>query len=187
MTCTDCHGGNPEATDQRRAHAGNIGPDQATSAVNYRNIPATCARCHPAVAGDFRKSAHFRHLVAKGQARQGPSCVTCHGAMNVTVLNINDVRPACARCHNARTGNHPDIPAKAEAILGEFLSIHRYERYIAIRAKPEDLKATFQVVDRMVQDLDAEWHTFDLAAVGEKSQKLLRFLKEQGREAGKKR
>lgn len=186
VSCVDCHGGNPQANDMRHAHAGRTkGHRSVMSAVNYKNIPATCAKCHSEVADSFRKSAHYRHLVAKGQARQGPNCVTCHGAMNTSVLNVNDVKAACARCHNRRTKNHPEIPGKAETILGEFLSVHRYTRYIAIKSKPEDLKATFQVVDKMVHDLDAEWHTFDLGAVEVKTQKLLRFLKEQRQEIRK--
>jgi formate-dependent nitrite reductase cytochrome c552 subunit len=184
VTCVDCHGGNPKASSMRRAHAGK-GPGGVMSAVNYKNIPATCAKCHSEVADSFRKSVHYRHLVAKGQERQGPNCVTCHGAMNTSVLNVNDVKAACARCHNNRTKNHPEIPGKAETILGEFLSVHRYTRYIALQSKPEDLKATFEVVDKMVHDLDAEWHTFDLKSVEVKTRKLLKFLKEQRQEIRK--
>jgi len=186
VTCSDCHGGNPNAPDKKHAHAGQVlSAGNARSAVNYRNIPATCAKCHDKIYDKFRQSLHYRHLKAKGQERQGPNCVTCHGAMNTTVLNVNDVRKACARCHNRRTKNHPAIPGEAERVLGDFLSVHRYYRYIAVKGAPGQLKATFKVIDPMVKDLYAEWHTFDLKKVEAKTARLLNFLKEQREEIRK--
>ena len=43
FTCVDCHGGNPAATDQARAHAPSAGFGGKPSGVR---IIAVCSRCH---------------------------------------------------------------------------------------------------------------------------------------------
>jgi Cytochrome c552 len=178
VTCSDCHGGNPKASSKAAAHGSEpLSSANAASPINYRNIPVTCAKCHQTIFNMYRQSQHFKHLkVAKGD-EQGPNCVTCHGSLNVTVLTVNNVRQTCQQCHNEQTGNNPDIPALAEKVLNNFMSIDRYYRFIARHSKPEDAKAFFQVVDPVIKQLTAEWHTFDIDSIDEKTHDLVKFMK----------
>ncbi|HKI97102.1 MAG TPA: ammonia-forming cytochrome c nitrite reductase subunit c552 [bacterium] len=178
VTCSDCHGGNPKAATEAAAHGTEaLSSANKASPINYRNIPATCAKCHKKIYQMYRQSAHFEHLKAAAPDEQGPNCVTCHGSLNVSVLTVNNVRTTCQQCHNEKTGNNPDIPAHAQAVLNNFLSIDRYYRFIARHSKPEDAKPFFDVVDPVIKQLTAEWHTFDIDSIDEKTHDLVQFMK----------
>ena len=157
----------------------------AKSAVNFRNIPRTCGECHEEIYQGFRESAHFDHVVAKKQEDQGPTCVTCHGSINVAVLNVVTVEEACARCHNEETDNHPENPVEARSLLNKFLSIHRYYRYITVRGDPADTKPFFKQVDTQTHSLSLAWHTFDLDEIGEQTQVVLDTLREKRKEVAR--
>lgn len=178
VACADCHGGNPEADGKEAAHGGEVmGSSARTSPINYRNIPDTCARCHRRIFARFKLSAHYEHLEDSDSDEQGPTCVTCHGSVNTTVLNVRNVRQTCEQCHNEETRIAPSIPGKAEHVLNNFLSISRYYRLIALRSEPEEAQAFFRIVDPMIEELNAEWHTFDIDAIEEKTQDLVQFMK----------
>jgi hypothetical protein len=178
VSCEDCHGGNSDTRDKKRAHGAEVsGGLTVGSAVSFENIPSTCGECHDDIYEGFRKSNHFAHLRKKKQEKQGPNCVTCHGSINATVLNVNTVQKACERCHNEETGNHPELPAKASELLDRFLSIHRYYRYIGIRGDPVDTQAFFAVMDERLRDLSVLWHTFDLPAIDKETRFVLDLLK----------
>jgi len=101
VSCSDCHGGNSDASGKKAAHLDDVGGEEsAGSAVNFRNIPDTCGTCHEEIYEGFRESDHFDHLVRKKQEKQGPNCVTCHGSLNVVVLNVSTVGEACSRCRS---------------------------------------------------------------------------------------
>jgi nitrate/TMAO reductase-like tetraheme cytochrome c subunit len=178
VSCEDCHGGNSEVRDKKRAHGTEVsGGLTVGSAVSFENIPSTCGGCHGDIYEGFRQSNHFAHLRKKKQEKQGPNCVTCHGSINATVLNVNTVQEACQRCHNEETGNHPELPAKASELLDRFLSIHRYYRYIGIRGDPVDTQAFFAVMDQRLRDLSVLWHTFDLPTIDKETRFILDLLK----------
>ena len=145
-----------------RRTAGNLEASDSVSAVNFRNIPGTCGTCHEEIYEGFRKSEHFGHVVAEGQEAQGPTCVTCHGSINVAVLNVNTVEETCSRCHDEAGENHPETPERARSLLNRFLSIHRYYRYITVRGDPAETKGFFDAVDAQIHALSVTWHTFDL-------------------------
>ena len=182
VSCSDCHGGNPKVPDKDGAHGRDVAESRKASAVNFRNIPATCGQCHDDYLKAYRQSPHFEHLIAKKQEEQGPNCVTCHGSINAAVLNINTVQQACARCHNEETDNHPEIPKEAETILNRFLSIHRFYRYITARAEPGTAQQFFKKADAQIRSLSVGWHGFDLEEIQEKTQSVLRLLKDKRKE-----
>jgi Cytochrome c554 and c-prime len=72
VTCSDCHGGNPEFSDKARAHGGEVGEEGRNNAVNFRNIPDTCGQCHDEFLEAYLGSKHFKHLVKAKQEKQGP-------------------------------------------------------------------------------------------------------------------
>ncbi|MEE8396976.1 MAG: cytochrome c3 family protein [bacterium] len=179
ITCSECHGGNPATRDKEAAHGAKpIGASEQASPVHYRNIPKTCAQCHEEFFDQYRLSNHFRHLTGKDQ-EQGPNCVTCHASVSTTVLNVNTVRATCELCHNEKTGNHPDIPDKAERLLADFLSIQRFSRFLALKGGLLPDRAAVQSIEEQTDHLFVEWHTFDLAAIERRTAELLTLLKKK--------
>jgi hypothetical protein len=178
VSCDDCHGGNPKASGKQKAHAGSLGGAEATSAVNFRNIPDTCGECHDDILEGFQKSEHFEHVLnEKDEEQQGPNCVTCHGSINVAVLNVTTIEEICQQCHNEDSDNQPENPRKARALLNRFLSIHRYYRYITVRADPVETKPFFARIDAQIRDLSVTWHSFDLEVITKKTEAVLEELK----------
>lgn len=186
VSCDDCHGGNPAVSDKQGAHGGDLGEAGVKSAVNFRNIPSTCGECHSEIFEGFRKSEHYQH-VAKEQKKgqQGPTCVTCHGSINVAVLNVTTVEEICQQCHNDESGNHPENPRKARSLLNRFLSIHRYYRYITVRGDPAETKPFFEQIDAELRDLTTTWHSFDLEAIEKQTEVVLSELKAKREEVAK--
>jgi len=187
VTCDDCHGGDPTAPDKDEAHGDGVGEEDADSGVYFKNVPETCGTCHEEILESFLKSHHSEHIEAKGEEEQGPTCVTCHGSIDVGVLNVNSVEAACSRCHNEKTDNHPDIPDKAQGILRRFLSINRFYRYITIRAEPEDAALFFADMDARMVHLSQTWHTFDLEDIEEETAEVLALLKAKREEIRRQR
>ena len=176
--CHECHGGDPAKQSKKGAHGpSGLSTDLHTSPVNYRNVSRTCSKCHEAFYRQFQKSQHFEHLRVGKDKAQGPSCVTCHASVSTRVLNVNTVRSTCEHCHNEQTGNEPDIPDRAAYLLGKFLSISRYYRFLTIRGDLLNDRKTLEAIDRQTNALFAVWHTFDLDAVEDKTQTLLTLLK----------
>ncbi|MBF0352414.1 MAG: ammonia-forming cytochrome c nitrite reductase subunit c552 [SAR324 cluster bacterium] len=171
VTCTDCHGGNQEEADKKLAHGKDI-----DSNVRFANVPDTCGTCHDDIYNGYRKSPHFENLTKKKDGHQGPNCVTCHGSLNVAALNVNTVKKTCVQCHNEKTKNNPEIPDKAENLLNQFLSIHRFYRYISLRGEPTDTKSFLTGIDGQLEDLSTTWHTFDLKNIATKTRTVLDSL-----------
>lgn len=178
--CSDCHGGNPSIKNKNAAHrSGKIRASDTSSPVNYRNIPATCSKCHEEFYDHYRKSTHFKKLVGKRDEQQGPNCVTCHLSVGTTILNVNTVRATCELCHNEEKDNHPEIPARAEHLLNKFLSVHRFYRFITVRSVfPRD-RVVFDALEERTAKLFFDWHTFDLDTIEHQTDELLQFLKIQ--------
>lgn len=177
VSCNDCHGGDSEATDKKSAHGAGVGASDPRSRIYFKNVPETCGRCHEEILEGFRESNHYEHVAAKQDEDQGPTCVTCHGSVSVAILNVNSVQAACSRCHNEDSENHPEIPDEAREILNRFLSMHRFYRYIAIRAEPEEARDFFQEIDVRLQSLSVTWHTFDLEQIEAETAEVLGLLK----------
>jgi nitrate/TMAO reductase-like tetraheme cytochrome c subunit len=185
VTCVDCHGGDPESAEKEKAHGADLGAAKPNSPVNFRNVSRTCGRCHEDIYQRFRESEHFEHVVSKAREDQGPTCVTCHGSIDVAVLNVNTVEEVCRHCHNPETKNSPENPQQARDLLNRFLSIHRYYRYIAKRGDPVETKRFFEGLDPQIHDLSVTWHTFDLEAIGEKTEAVLAGLRAEREEAAR--
>jgi formate-dependent nitrite reductase cytochrome c552 subunit len=177
VTCSDCHGGNPEASDKRGAHGDEVARSSKANGVSFRNIPTTCGQCHEEIYVSYRKSDHFKHLVAQKQELHGPNCVTCHESMSTAVLNVATVKAACARCHNEENDNHPKIPERAKSILNRFLSIQRFHRYLSVRLEPTEAREFFQEIDKQIHALSIQWHTFDLGEIEHETWKVVDLLR----------
>jgi hypothetical protein len=95
----------------------------------------------------------------------------------VAVLNVSTVEETCRHCHNEKTENSPENAEEARTLLNRFLSIHRYYRYITVRGDPAETERFFGAVDAQIHDLSVTWHTFDLDAIGEKTEAVLHALR----------
>lgn len=119
--CTDCHG----AHDVKRS----ADPESRTF---FRNIPATCGRCHsdralmdpynlPAtIPEQYARSIHGRNVLEKGDSGS-PNCATCHGSHAAAPPGYLEVGHVCGKCHQQieeyfLTSVHGKIPVMARCI-----------------------------------------------------------------------
>jgi hypothetical protein len=109
LSCSACHGGDPDSTSAVTAHVGVLPMNDADSTLHYQKQPDTCGQCHRANRNQFVQSKHFTALMGQ---RAAPTCTTCHPAMSgrpelrVMVLN------ACRNCHGE--GNSENLPLIAD-------------------------------------------------------------------------
>lgn len=134
-SCTDCHGGDPRATDKERAH----GPGYLGK-IARPAVPALCGKCH----SDPRRmnptglptDQHAQYLTSRhGEALAGGRleaavCTDCHGVHGIrgsrdpaSPVHRTRVPATCGRCHSdpglmGRLGH----PADAEKLYRE--SVH---------------------------------------------------------------
>jgi len=92
-TCTDCHGSHD-------LH----GAANSESRIFWRNVPATCGRCHSNVASVFGRSIHGK--AAAAGVKESPVCTNCHGEH--TIRSPKDpsaaswtgaITQTCSGCH----------------------------------------------------------------------------------------
>lgn len=180
--CADCHGGHPEAPDKETAHAG-AGLDSAAigSPTHFRNIPETCAGCHPEPAEGYRQSRHFQLLQDTQADRPGPNCVTCHGSVNVSVLRLTAIGRVCAQCHDPEKGPHPEVPKRAGTLLDELYSCEVLQRTLIYRSDPAQLEAWLKRIRPLREGLARTWHTFDLDKVAQATEQLRQELRQAAR------
>lgn len=180
VTCSDCHGGNPQSSAKAAAHKSMTGlPGRS---ITFKRVPKICGDCHDDLYNAYVTSKHYQHLDKKKQVEQGPNCVTCHGSVSAKALDVTSVRATCANCHNAKTKNHPNIPQKAEALLNSLNSIRAFYRYIGIRGHNESAAESLRILEPKIDALAVTWHTFDLEKIEPDTKVLLEYAKEKRRE-----
>ncbi len=98
--CTDCHGSHD-------LHA----PSNPNSKIFWKNVPATCGKCHENVMNTYLRSTHGK-AAATGK-REAPVCTDCHGEHLIkshldptsTVYATTLSEKTCGRCHGSETMN----------------------------------------------------------------------------------
>ena len=178
VTCSDCHGGNPDESDMEKAHGTDIQPGDPGQSVRYEAIPATCGGCHDSQYKAYRESAHFKHL-AEEKEKQGPNCVTCHGSVNADRVKVGTVEGVCSQCHNEKSGNQPEIPQRAVHQLNDLNMIRGFSRYIVKRSDPADAVKTNKEIDDLLETLFREWHSFDIDNIEAKTAAAMKQVKEK--------
>lgn len=181
VTCDKCHGGDPRSSGEKQSHKGVLGSNNPRSSVYYKNIPATCGKCHGAEFYKFRRSLHYKILETTGK---GAECVTCHGSMVTTVLTPDTVEAACERCHNERMGVFPDVPKKAKTVLlllKESADLVDANRKLYRPAEGSAAAASLREAEASLQSAKLDWHTFDLDAVSGEVQDAYNSLKKLSR------
>jgi len=180
VTCDKCHGGDPTARDQTRAHAGVLAPSRKESRLHEMNAPETCGSCHRAVVSSFVESKHYQQLKA---SEGGPSCISCHGHMASSVARAPDEgRSLCTFCHNVLNGplpQRPDIVKNAKTTLdaiartdymvvwiNELLEQARKKK-LNVKAEVEDLR----LLKVTIAEAKTGWHAFTLETPAMKATK----------------
>lgn len=164
VTCSQCHGGKPDAVETGNAHAGVINPANAASPLFYRQQPETCGRCHAENAEQFLGSQHYAALLDESNA---PTCTTCHGSMSRRPYSRDIVAGACEVCHAEGSAlANPEAIADAKEILHRLGMAKAYLGWSRLHYEsqgwPDDSQSTvagFQAAyDRSVDGI----HRFDL-------------------------
>ncbi len=186
ITCDECHGGDPSVADKKKSHLPGVAPTDEASGIYFRNVVETCGDCHEEILNSFKQSEHFKHVAAKQQEDQGPTCVTCHGSIDVEILGVTSVTDSCVRCHNDDSDNHPENPDKAKVVLDRIHSINRFYRYIVRRIEPSERGPFFEEVDAKLHHFSITWHTFDWDDIDAESSDLFDQLKSKREEIKKK-
>ncbi len=174
MSCTACHGGDPEKSIKEEAHQGILPQSDPKSPFHFSNIPKTCGSCHPEVLARFEKSRHFEQLKATGR---GPSCITCHGALDAKVYHTTIVDRACANCHNKKMGINPAVVGQAKEILGRLSHADGYRKGLRFYYKSINDPKAMVKVDAAYDDVIRYWHEFDFKRLGPRTKDLLAELK----------
>jgi len=165
VTCDRCHGGAPTAAAKDEAHAGLLGSSNQRSPVYFKNIPATCGKCHGAEFYKFSQSRHYRMLEETGQ---GPECVTCHGSMETKILAPETLAGVCERCHNQRIGIFPYVPQKARAVLlllRESNILLAAEKKLHGDAPSPETTRVLATASAALHAAKLDWHRFDLDTI----------------------
>ncbi|OGR93810.1 MAG: hypothetical protein A2V88_05330 [Elusimicrobia bacterium RBG_16_66_12] len=174
VTCTGCHGGDRTKNDKDEAHKGMLPQSNPESPFHYKNIPKTCGACHGDILARFQKSRHYEMLEESGR---GPSCITCHGALNAKVYSTTIIERACSSCHNKKTGNNPRIIAEAQEILGRLNHANGYRNGLRFYYKSIHKPEAMAKVDAAYKDVILFWHEFDFKRLAPRSKELLAEVK----------
>ncbi len=174
VSCSDCHGGNPEEKTKELAHEGILQQSDPESALNFRNIPKTCGMCHSEIKDHFMKSEHYRLLQKTGS---GPNCVTCHSSMSSRTYFKAIVVDACATCHNEKTKNHPEIVEQSRTIMKRLSHAEGYQKWAEFYYESTGRKGEIQKMNKLVDNIHRAWHEFNFKDLDKLSKELLNDLK----------
>ncbi len=175
VTCSDCHGGNPEAKTPEEAHIGGFIPSNPLSKVNYRNLPKTCGQCHQEIYQNFVESNHYKALINEEKA---PHCATCHGSINSKAYFTTIVTTTCTYCHGSKHPDMPQIIDESEKILSRLNIIKGYLGWTKLYYQYRDKSEEAETLKRRFDELSNKWHRFKSNSGDEDSAKLLSDLRQ---------
>jgi hypothetical protein len=180
VACDKCHGGDPHAADEAKAHQGVLRPSLAGSRLNEANEATTCAECHRAIADSFVESKHYERLKSSGL---GPTCTSCHHHMANTVARLpSQGESLCAFCHSSENGLLPPNPAIVRNAKNALDAMMRTDRMISwvsellaeaekkkinVASEKEDLR----LLEQTLIEAKVGWHAFTLEGPLRKAEK----------------
>ncbi|MEI7750556.1 MAG: cytochrome b/b6 domain-containing protein [Candidatus Omnitrophota bacterium] len=99
--CTDCHGSHD-------LHA----PTNPLAKIFWKNVPATCGKCHENVMQTYNRSIHGQG--AREGKRESPVCTDCHGEHGIkshldptsSVYSTVISQKTCGNCHSSEKINN---------------------------------------------------------------------------------
>jgi hypothetical protein len=185
VSCSDCHGGDPNSSDKETAHGKDI--KQLMTPVEYERISDTCGRCHKKNAENYKKSKHYRILAGEGRSHPTPTCVTCHGSINTAIPKSDSIASICAHCHNTVTENHPENPEITSYLVERLSFINSYFRYLISKGVLEKSPDFSKTIDNELSELAQIWHTLELDKIEAKTLQIRTLMMKKRKELGKER
>ena len=180
VTCVDCHGGNPNITDKKKAHGKDL--QHLLTPVKYERISVTCGKCHEENAENYKKSKHYRIFTEKGRSHPTPTCVTCHGSINTSIPKHDDIAELCTSCHNRVTENHPEVPEFASYLVERLSFINYYTSYLISKGVMEKDPQFSKTINKEFSELSRNWHTLELDRIEEKTRQIRTILLKKRKE-----
>jgi cytochrome b subunit of formate dehydrogenase len=136
VSCTDCHGGNSEASDVLGAHS----QDSFFRSKQAEIIAARCAHCHEAEMIDLRKSVHATAgMTDNPKERTLLTCDKCHGPLAHSLLPLH--LPPDAKSPIGK--KNPDSPVELEKQVEMCGGCHSKSGGETTLANAFDAKETF--------------------------------------------
>jgi hypothetical protein len=138
--CESCHGGNAQEFEDFLAHRGVLSSSDKASPVNRKNLPFTCGQCHIGPLVAFEDSRHYE-LLRSGStgSNNGPTCSTCHGAVDGRVLSPKALASQCGDCHGPG-----EVAPRAERVR---LVREQYEGLTVVREQVKRARSLIKRVD----------------------------------------
>ncbi|MDO8526595.1 MAG: multiheme c-type cytochrome [Deltaproteobacteria bacterium] len=165
--CDACHGGHSDTFNPVNAHEGVLSSRDKNSPIYFQNIPKTCGQCHVEELKEFQKSVHYKLLEDSGK---GPNCLTCHGSMATTILAHSQLDQTCSLCHGK--------PIQAAKALSLIQSIKNSLDVLQKKKGQYENKEKITEFWARYREIQKKWHSFDIAALTNKSKELLKEIKE---------
>lgn len=179
VACEACHGGDPTKGKKDEAHVGALPSTDPQSTVYFQRIPETCGKCHSPEFERFKGSVHYVQLEEEGR---GPNCVTCHGAMAISILTPEGLRQTCSACHNERLGIRPEEPIKARYLLIMSLQVKAYleaaKELVELKGATEEAGRLLDQAEGALGAVRQDWHTFLLDRIEEEIQRAFTAVQE---------
>ena len=180
LSCSECHGGNPDAADVGGAHAGILPMNEAESTLYYERQPETCGQCHRANARRFLQSRHYEELAGH---RSAPTCTTCHRAMSARPELRSIVLNACRNCHGpGNSENLPLITDQAEHVFQQLNIVSGLLGWTRIHFEshgwPNHSRERVEDLESRYADIVSRVHEFDLDETDSAAEELQRELRE---------
>lgn len=177
VTCDNCHGGNPKASNMTMAHIGILNTTDANSSIYFKNIPETCGKCHTSELENFENTMHYQRLQADALA---PSCITCHSPHTFTVPGTLDITKVCSICHNpTNLPSLTSVPKDAKNALDKVTYFNSLlidtKNYITdAKSSGKDTTTAQYALDNAISisdNIPSMWHRFDLKSFDQNIQK----------------
>jgi len=168
VTCDDCHGGNPDASDEATSHASMKGINDVNSTIYFKNIPDTCGKCHAEEMDHFKNTMHYQRLKAESRA---PSCITCHKTHTFKILKASELTALCSVCHNQKDNIAiASVPKDAKLALDkqtEFQEELLKAKLSLSEAKASGKDVTSEQINldkaqAVMDNIPSLWHQFNL-------------------------
>jgi hypothetical protein len=144
--CEKCHGGNPATVESFAAHQTIVRGRGLDSPINPRNLPRTCGACHQGPFVEFQTSKHYL-LLLNGDP-SAPTCSTCHGTVETTLLSPKGLESQCNECHGrGKKDARPEFGANARILMTqvrETRSMLDNVKPLIKRVKDENLRSSLQ-------------------------------------------
>ena len=135
-------------------------------------ITNVCGGCHAAELKSFDDSKHTKSLEGR---RLATHCASCHGSMDMDVINVTRVVGRCRVCHG---GDDDAMLQLAGDLLSRSIAIQGHEDHVRAVSDDQALLADIDASSERLADL---WHRFDLDAVDVESSELIDKLRAEKR------